>query len=58
MKRIFLKLKGLLGFCQYNKCWHRSTLVIESKDIKLKRYICEKCSEKIINVLNSTEIEE
>ncbi|MDH2460235.1 MAG: hypothetical protein ACLUG2_04395 [Clostridium perfringens] len=57
MKNLFLKIKGLLGFCQCDKCWHRSTLIVENKEVKLKRYICENCFEKIMNVLSSTEIE-
>lgn len=58
MKRLVYKIKGLLGFCQCDKCWHRSTLIVENKEVKLKRYICENCFEKIMNVLSSTEIEE
>ena len=42
MKSILRKIKGLLGFCQYNGCWKRHKYQIEIKQIKVKRCLCEK----------------
>lgn len=39
MKRLVYKIKGLLGFCQFHKCWHRSTRVVSGKGVKTKVYI-------------------
>ena len=33
MKNLFLKIKGLLGFCQCDKCWHRAVAELEIKPI-------------------------
>ncbi|MDU2663827.1 MAG: hypothetical protein E6638_07605 [Clostridium perfringens] len=29
---MILKLNGLLGFFQCDKCWHRSALVVEKRE--------------------------
>ncbi|EDT13976.1 hypothetical protein [Clostridium perfringens] len=31
MKNLFLKIKGLLGFCQCDKCWHRAVVNINKQ---------------------------
>ena len=60
MKNLILKLKGLLGFCQCDKCWHRSTRVVTAKNVKFKRYICEEHLKALIKTADyiNVEIEE
>ncbi|AOY53846.1 hypothetical protein [Clostridium perfringens] len=58
MSKLVLKIKGLLGFCQCAECWHRSTLIVESKEANVKRHICEDCFEKLMALLSYTKIEE
>lgn len=58
MNKLVLRIKGLLGFCQCDECWHRSTLIVESKEVDVKRHICDDCFEKLMGLLRSIKIEE
>ncbi|MDT9336942.1 hypothetical protein P3F01_11215 [Clostridium perfringens] len=49
MKNLFLKIKGLLGFCQCDKCWHRAVAELEIKPINKKLNVCEDHMEKILS---------
>ena len=41
MKNLILKIKGLLGFCQCDKCWHRAVAELEINQINKKLNICQ-----------------
>ncbi|MGU8434377.1 hypothetical protein ACV3RS_09745 [Clostridium perfringens] len=49
MKRLVYKIKGLLGFCQYDKCWHRAVAEMEIKSINKKLNVCDEHMEKILS---------
>lgn len=49
MSKLFLKIKGLLGFCQCVNCWYRAVAEMEIKPINKKLNVCEKHMNNIIN---------
>lgn len=49
MKNLFLKIKGLLGFCQCDNCWHIAVAELEIKPINKKLNVCDKHMEKILS---------
>ena len=49
MSKLFLKIKGLLGFCQCVNCWHRAVAEMEIKPINKKLNVCDKHMEKILS---------
>lgn len=57
MKKLILKLKGLLGFCQCNKCWHRSTSVVSGKGVRTKVYICDEHLKALIKTADYIKVE-
>lgn len=57
MKKLIFKIKGLLGFCQYNKCWHRSTRVVTAKGVRTKVYICEEHLKDLIKTADYIKVE-
>lgn len=48
MKKLLIKIKGLLGFCQAQGCKNRGIFELEIKELKLKRQLCEQCAYKAI----------
>lgn len=58
MSKLILKIKGLLGFCQCDKCWHRSTRVVSAKNVKFKRYICEEYFKALLKTADYIKVEE
>ncbi|MGG5461481.1 hypothetical protein [Clostridium sp. B9] len=58
MKRLVYKVKGLLGFCQCKKCWHRSTRVVSGKGVKTNKvYICEEHLKALIRTADYIKVE-
>lgn len=57
MGNLIKKIKGLLGFCQCDKCWHRATLIVENKEVKLKRYICEEHFKDLLKTADYIKVE-
>lgn len=49
VKNLILKIKGLLGFCQCDKCWHRAVAELEINQINKKLNILDEHMDKIIN---------
>lgn len=49
MRNLFLKIKGLLGFCQCVNCWHRAVAEMEIKLINKKLNVCDEHMEKILS---------
>ena len=47
------KLKGLLGFCQWNGCWNRSVYEVTAKTTKHKSLICKNCAHKLLTDKNT-----
>lgn len=56
MKRLVYKIKGLLGLCQFHKCWHRSTRVVSGKGVKTKVYICEEHLKALIKTADYIKV--
>lgn len=52
------RIKRFLGFCQVKGCWNRSTLTVENKEVKLKRYICEEHFKALLKTADYIKVEE
>lgn len=52
------KIKKLLGFCQVKGCWNRSTLIVEAKNINVKRHMCASCCERLFNLIKEANVNE
>lgn len=57
MGKILFRIKGLLGFCQCEKCWHRSTRVVSAKNVRPKVYICEEHLKALIKTADYIKVE-
>jgi hypothetical protein len=45
--RLFVKLKGILGYCQSKGCWNKSDFDVDIPSIKVKRHLCETHTKKL-----------
>lgn len=56
VKNLILKIKGLLGFCQCDKCWHRAVAELEINQINKKLNICDVHMDKTLSESGLKEI--
>ncbi|MGL4573053.1 MAG: hypothetical protein ACRCVJ_18580 [Clostridium sp.] len=50
--KILTRIKGKLGLCQCNKCFRRSIYILNFDGVP-KREVCEKCKNKLIELLEN-----
>jgi hypothetical protein len=48
-RKLVMKIKGMLGYCQAEDCWNKSDFEAEIPATKTKRYLCETHAQKLIN---------
>ena len=51
------KIKKLLGVCQAKGCWNRSTLIVEEKNINVKRHMCASCCDELFKLIRDDYFE-
>lgn len=56
MRKLLVKIKGILGFCQSQDCWKRSKYQLNISVINEKRCLCEKHIQELTKVGKLTGI--
>lgn len=56
MKKLSMKIKGKLGFCQCKKCWNRSIASMKVKQLGTEIDVIEICEKHAVEFINCTKL--